>query len=124
MNTRPGKSSNFSMSSMSISPSSYFDEHRFKHYLENCITPLCTCSLKVESIKHFFLHCHYYSALHISFLNDLNNISPQLALHPEEVFVKTLLYRNPIFDESDNHKILETSKRYILHSKRFSGSLL
>ena len=38
-------------------------------------------------------------------------------------FVKTLLYCNPMFDENDNHEILESSIRYILGSKRFSGGL-
>ena len=71
----------------------------------------------------FFLHCHYYSALRISFLDDLNNISPQFALFPEDMFVKTLLYGNPMFDENDNQEILETLIRYILDSKRFSGDL-
>ena len=71
------------MSSISISSSFYFNEHRFKHNLENCINPVCTCPLEDESTKHFFLALLYYSALHISFLNDLNNISPQLL--PEQV---------------------------------------
>ena len=90
---------------------SHLNEHRFKHNFKNCINPLCTCSLEVESTKHFFLHCHYYSALRISFLDDLNNISPQFALFPEDVFVKTLLYGNPILDENDNQEILETAIR-------------
>ena len=102
---------------------SHLNEHRFKHNFKNCINPLCTCSLEVESTKHFFLHCHYYSALRISFLDNLNNISPQFALFPEDVFVKTLLYGNLMFDENDNQEILETSIRYILDSKRFSGGL-
>ena len=111
------------MSSISIPSSFYFNENRFKHNFENCINPVCTCPLEDESTRHFFfLHCHYYSALHISFLNDLNNISPQLL--PDKVFAKTLYYENPIFDESDNRKILETSIRYILDPKRFSGNLL
>ena len=101
---------------------SHLNEHRFKQNFKNCINPLCTCSLEVESTKHFFLNCHFYLALRISFLNDLN-ISPQFALFPEEVFVKTLLYSNPMFDENDNQKILETSIRNIIDSKRFSGGL-
>ena len=102
---------------------SHHNEHRFKHNFKNCINPLCTYDLEVESTKHFFLPCHYYSALRISFLNDLSNISPQFALFPEGVFVKTLLYGNLMFDENDNQEILETSIRYILDSKRFSGGL-
>ena len=34
-------------------------------------------------------------------------ISPQVALFPEDVFVKILLYGNPIFDENDDQKICE-----------------
>ena len=59
----------------------------------------------------------------LSFSNDLVIISPQFALHPEDVFVKTLLYGNPIFDENGNQEMLETSIKYILDSKRFSGGL-
>ena len=32
---------------------SHLNEHRFKHNFKNCINPLCTCSLEVESTKHF-----------------------------------------------------------------------
>ena len=82
---------------------SHHNKHRFKHNLKNCINPLCACALKVDSIKH------YYSALRISFLNYLNNISPQFALLPEDVFVKILIYDNQTFDENQNQEILETS---------------
>ena len=102
---------------------SHLNEHRFKHNFKNCINLLCTCVLEVESTKNFFLHCHYYSALIISFLNDLNNISPQFALFLEVVFVETLLYGNPVFDENDNQEIFETLIRYILDSKIFSWGL-
>ena len=53
----------------------------------------------------------------ISFSNDLNKISPQFLLLPEDMFVKTLLYGNPISDESENQKTFETSIRHILCSK-------
>ena len=33
---------------------SYLNEHRFNHYFDSCINPLCSCSLEVESTKHFF----------------------------------------------------------------------
>ena len=90
---------------------SQFNTHNFK----NCVNLLCTCSLEVQSTKHFFPNCHHYSSLRISFLNDLNNISLQFALLPKDVFVKTLLYGNPVFDENENQKILQTSIRYILY---------
>ena len=33
--------------------------------------PLCTCTLKIESTSHFFLHCHYYY-IHKTLLNCLD----------------------------------------------------
>ena len=31
-----------------------FNKYRFKHNFKNCINPLYTCSIEVESTKHFF----------------------------------------------------------------------
>ena len=39
---------------------SHLNEHRFSHNFDNCINPLCTCTLETESTTHFFLHCHFY----------------------------------------------------------------
>ena len=33
---------------------SHLNEHRFNHNFDSCINPLCSCSLEVESTKHFF----------------------------------------------------------------------
>ena len=56
-------------------------------------------------------------------LNDLNSISPYFVQFPEDAFVKTLLYGNSFFDKNEYKELLETSIRYILESKRFSGGL-
>ena len=37
---------------------SHLNEHRFNHNFDSCINPLCSCSLEVESTKHFFLSLH------------------------------------------------------------------
>ena len=64
---------------------SHLNKSRFKNNFKNCIHPVCIYSLKVEPTKHFYLHCHYYSALRISFSNDLNNIPRQFTLFSEDV---------------------------------------
>ena len=80
--------------------------------------------LKSSQLSIFSCTAIIIQHFNISILNDLHNNSPQLALPPEDVFVKTLLYGNPIFDERGNQKLFETSKRYILDSKRFGRRLL
>ena len=39
---------------------SHLSEHRFRHNFENCINPLCSCSLVTEDTLHYLLHCHYF----------------------------------------------------------------
>ena len=53
---------------------SHLNEHRFKHNFNDCINPLCTCGLDIESTVHYFLHCNYYNSARISLLNDLNSV--------------------------------------------------
>ena len=33
---------------------SHLNEHRFRHNFKDCINPLCSCSLEVENMLHFF----------------------------------------------------------------------
>ena len=33
---------------------SHLNEHRFDHYFQSCINPLCSCSLAIESTTHFY----------------------------------------------------------------------
>ena len=50
---------------------SYLNERRFNHNFQNCINPLCTCSLEVESISHFFMHCLHDNDIRATLLNEL-----------------------------------------------------
>ena len=57
---------------------SHLNEHRFNHNFQNCINPLCTCSLEVESTAHFFLHQHHYHNIRVKLLNSLEVIDINL----------------------------------------------
>ena len=41
---------------------SHLNEHRFRHNFQECLEPLCTCSLETENTSHYLLHC-YHNAL-------------------------------------------------------------
>ena len=36
---------------------SHLRKHKFSHYFQNFINPLCSCSMDIESASYFFLHC-------------------------------------------------------------------
>ena len=103
---------------------SHLNEHRFNHNFNNCINPLCTCSLDIESTVYYFCHCNYYNSARISLLNDLNSVDRTLLNLSDLSLVNVLLYGGPQFDDSQNAFILNSSIKYILISERFSGRLL
>ena len=38
----------------------HLNEHKFKHNFQDCVNLLCLCSLGLECLSHFFLHCHNF----------------------------------------------------------------
>ena len=104
---------------------SHLNEHMFKHNFNDCIHPLCTCSLDIESTVHYFLHCNYYNGARMSLLNDndLNSVDRTLLSLSDLSLVNILFYGGPQFDDSQPAYILNSSIKYILISERFSGRL-
>ena len=102
---------------------SYLNEHRFNHNFQNCINPLYTCSLEVESIAHFFSHCQHYHNIRAKLLNSLAVIDTNLLKLSEEELTKVLLYGFSQFDQNQNGNVLNSSINYIVESKRFESSL-
>ena len=82
---------------------SHLNEHRFNHNfdIDSCSSPLCSCSLEVESTKHFFLQCCHYTNICKTLLNtvemidnDLNKIllfgNCKFSLKPKFVYNQSL----------------------------------
>ena len=34
----------------------HLNEHKFRHNFQDCLNPLCSCSLEIEDTTHYFLH--------------------------------------------------------------------
>ena len=101
---------------------SHLNEHRFNHNFQNCINPLCTCSLEVE-LTVYFLHCHHYHNIRTKLLNSLEVIDTNLLKLSEEQLTKVLPYGFSQLDQNQNRNILNSSMDYIVESKRFESSL-
>ena len=101
----------------------HLNEHRFNHNFQNCINPLCTCSLKVESTVHFFFHSHHYHNIRAILLNSLEVMHTNLLKLSEEQLTKVLLYGFSQLDQNQNRNILNSLMGYILESKGFERSL-
>ena len=102
---------------------SHLNEHRFNHNFQNCINPLRTCSIEVESTVQFFLHCHHYHNIRVKLLNSLEVIDTNLLKLSEEQLTNFLLYGFSQLDRNQKRNILNSSRKYIVESKRFESSL-
>ena len=102
---------------------SHLNEHKFKHNFQDCVNPLCSCSLEIESLSHLFLHCHNFTKIHATLLDDLQSVDRSIISFPDNELVDLLLYGTPNFNLNQNSKILSSSISFTIKSERFSGSL-
>ena len=102
---------------------SHLNEHRFNHNFENCINPLCSCILEIESTSHFFLHCHHYANIRVTVLNSVAEIIGNTFNMNNECLVNLLLFGSQKHTEKDNSHIVNASVKYLLDSGRFNDQL-
>ena len=102
---------------------SQLNEHKFKHNFQDCVNPLCSCSLEIESLSHLFLHCHNFTNISATLLDDLQSVDRSIISFPDNELVDLILYGTPNFNLNQNNKILSSSISFIIKSERFSGSL-
>ena len=100
-------------------------EHKFNHNFQNCINPLCSCAMDIESTSHFFIHCPLFDDKTITLLSTLNKIDCKLIEANESSLIKTLVFGNSLFDLKKTPSFfLNASIDYILSTTRFEKALL
>ena len=103
---------------------SHLNEHRFNHNFQNCINPLCTCSLEVESVSHFFLHCLHYNDIRETLFNELKSIDENILKLSGNKLINLLFYGDSKFDSNKNTKLLNAAIKCIIDSGRFTVPLV
>ena len=104
---------------------SHLNEHKFRQNFQDCLNPLCSCSLEVETINHYFLHCHYYNNICKTLLDTVKEITNIcLSDFSDETLVNLLLYGNSIYSLEENKEVIKASINFILSSQRFAGALM
>ena len=87
-----------------------------------CISPLCYCSLEVESTKHFFLHCQHYTNIYKTLLNTVKMIDKSILNVNDDDLIEILLFGNCKFSLERNSSIIIASINYIKNSERIDKS--
>ena len=102
---------------------SHLNEHRFRNNFQDCINPLCSCSLEIEDTSHYLLHCHNFSRYRIDLMNSVNSVRDNFESLSDSSKRDIHLYGDSRLDTNKNKFILVATINYIKISERFSGSL-
>ena len=97
---------------------SHLNEHRFRHNFQECINPLCSCSLETENTLHYLLHCHHFSQNCINLINSVNSVFKNFDILSDNIKTDVLLYLNPHLDGESKATI-----SYSKTSEKFTGSI-
>ena len=98
-------------------------EHKFKHNFQNCLDPLCSCRLSIESSSYFLFHCPIFHDKRHNLLSTLNKINSKLLESNDFYLTKTILFGSTSFDSETNMLVLNASIDYILSTERFKEPL-
>ena len=100
---------------------SHLNAHRFRHNFQDCLNPLCSCSLETKDTSHYLLHCHHFSNHRVHLMNSVKSVCDTFESMSDNVKKNLPLYGDSRFDEVKNRFILEATITYIKDSERFSG---
>ena len=102
---------------------SHLNKHRFHHNFNECMNPLCSCSLEVEDTLHYLLHCRHFSQFRNDLMNSVKSVSDDFESLSDNNKKDVLLYGDSRLDENKNRTIIIATLTYIKNTERFSGSL-
>ena len=99
-------------------------EHKFRRNFQNCLSPICSCGLDIESTSQFLLHCPTFNDERYTLLSTLNNVDCKLLEFTKSFFSQTLLYGNALFDKAKKKHAFLTQQLNIFYPPKDSGCLL
>ena len=85
---------------------SHFNEHRFWQNFQDCLNPLCSCSLEIEDTSHYRLHCHHFSRHRAGLMSSVKSISDHFESMSVNVKENLLLHDDSQFDENNKIKVI------------------
>ena len=81
----------------------------FDTNLQDCMNPLCSCSLEIEDTSHYLLHCHHFSQYRIDVMNSVKSILVNFESLSNNVKIDILLYGDSRLYGNKNKFILEAT---------------
>ena len=103
---------------------SHLNEHRFRHNIESCINPLCSCSLETEDISHYLLHCHHFIQHRLDLMNSVKSVISNFESFFDSDKVEVLLYGDSRLDNIKKNIYLRSNLKTLPQTPFMSRNLL
>ena len=101
----------------------HLNKHKFKYNFQDFANPLWSCSLEIESLSHFFLHCHYFTNIRATLLDDLKSVDINIPSFSDKKLMTFSFMEVLTLTLIRTTRFLSFSISFIIKSERFSGSL-
>ena len=92
----------------------------FKHSFQDCLNPICSCGIEVETTAHFLLHYSNYLHERKTLLDNTKSALLNI-LEQSESFINVLLFGDTSLNDSSNTIILNAIINYTTSTKRFDS---
>ena len=86
---------------------SHVSGHCFQHNFQECLNPLCTCSIETENISHYLLHCHHNALFHTDLMNSVKTFVVESLSDSKKVEI--ILYGDSQCNDNKDNSILSAS---------------
>ena len=103
---------------------SHLNEHKFRNNFRDYLNPLCECKLEPETTSHFLLRCHLFQVERTTLLNDIKEVDEQIISDNTSNLGQIFLYGNENYNHDTNKKILLSTIKFCIDSKRLDMPLL
>ena len=70
----------------------HLNERKFRHTFQDCLNPLCFCSLEIEDTTHYLLHYQHFSRRRYDLMNSVKSIIPNFESLTDNNRIDILLY--------------------------------
>ena len=101
----------------------YLHEHKFRHYFQDTLNPLCEYGKDIESPMHFFLHCSKFLIPRQTLFQKIRDIDDNILYQSETQLTQTRLYGNQNCHSSINRLIIISTMEYLISTERFKCSI-
>ena len=103
---------------------SHLNEHKFRHNFCVFLNPVCECKLEPETTSHFMLRCHLFQVERATLLNNIKDIDEHIISDNTSILDQILLCGNENYNYDTNKRILLSTIKFCIDSKRFDMPLL